>query len=146
MITVCVLKSLFDGASYVGMAKNVDARLQEHNSGKNRYTKDHLPWIIIYKETHPDWASVRVREKYLKSTAGKRWIVATMGEGINKTLSFNKANVCIATGSGSNIATQTSGIVLINSNLKDAISLFLLAIWSRKVYTKYSISYRLWYY
>jgi putative endonuclease len=74
MITVYVLKSLLDGASYVGMAKNADGRLREHNSGKNRYTKGHLPWIIIYTETHPDWASARVREKYLKSTAGKRWL------------------------------------------------------------------------
>jgi hypothetical protein len=53
------------------MALNVDARLKEHNQGKNRFTKGHLPWKIIYTEDHSDWSSARVREKYLKSAAGK---------------------------------------------------------------------------
>ncbi|HRD56629.1 MAG TPA: GIY-YIG nuclease family protein, partial [Ferruginibacter sp.] len=69
-----VLLSLKDNATYVGMAKDVLVRLKEHNTGKNRYTKGHLPWKIIYTETHPDWASARVREKYLKSSAGKKWL------------------------------------------------------------------------
>ena len=32
-------------------------RLKEHNAGKNRYTKGHLPWVIIYTEKHADWAA-----------------------------------------------------------------------------------------
>jgi len=56
------------------MAINAQSRLNEHNTGKNRYTKAHIPWEIIYTETHPDWATARVREKYLKSTAGKKWL------------------------------------------------------------------------
>ncbi|MEO9147352.1 MAG: GIY-YIG nuclease family protein, partial [Ginsengibacter sp.] len=63
-----------DNASYVGMAIDAIKRLQEHNTGKNRYTKGHLPWKIIYTEQHPDWATARIREKYLKSNAGKIWL------------------------------------------------------------------------
>jgi len=74
MVTVYVLLSLKDKATYVGMALDPLKRLQEHNSGKNRYTKAHLPWKIVYTEEHPDWASGRIREKYLKSTAGKNWL------------------------------------------------------------------------
>ena len=74
MITVYVLLSLKDGATYVGMASAADKRLSEHNHGRNRYTKGHIPWKIIYTEQHPDWASARIREKYLKSTAGKNWL------------------------------------------------------------------------
>jgi putative endonuclease len=74
MITVYVLLSEKDKATYVGMAKDVLIRLKEHNSGKNRYTKAHIPWKIIYTEIHDDWAKARVREKYLKSTAGKNWL------------------------------------------------------------------------
>ena len=74
MITVYVLLSLKDNATYVGMAINAITRLKEHNTGKNRYTKGHTPWKIIYTEQHPDWISARVREKYLKSTAGKKWL------------------------------------------------------------------------
>jgi len=74
MVTVYVLFSLKDEATYVGMALDALKRLKEHNSRKNRYTKAHLPWKIIYTEQHPDWATARIREKYLKSTAGKNWL------------------------------------------------------------------------
>jgi predicted GIY-YIG superfamily endonuclease len=74
MITVYVLLSMKDNATYVGMAIDVVVRLKEHNSGKNRYTKAHTPWKIVYTETHPDWKTARLREKYLKSTAGKLWL------------------------------------------------------------------------
>ena len=71
MVTVYVLLSLKDSATYVGITLNTLNRLKEHNNGKNRYTKGHIPWKIIYTEQFPDWASARTREKYLKSTAGK---------------------------------------------------------------------------
>ena len=57
------------------MALNEQVRLKEHNEGKNRFTKGHLPWKIIYTEKHPDWATARQREKYLKSAAGKKWLI-----------------------------------------------------------------------
>ncbi len=74
MITVYVLLSTKDNATYVGMAKDVVARLNEHNAGKNRYTKGHRPWKIIYTQHYPDWKQARVHEKYLKSSAGKKWL------------------------------------------------------------------------
>ena len=80
MITVYVLLSMADQATYVGMATDAANRLKEHNSGKNRYTKGHLPWKIIYTESHPDWASARIREKYLKSTAGKKWLAKYLAD------------------------------------------------------------------
>ena len=74
MITVYVIESIVDQTWYTGMAMDPENRLKEHNGGKNRFTKGHLPWKIIYTETHPDWAQARVREKYLKSAAGKTWL------------------------------------------------------------------------
>ena len=74
MITVYVLESLKDGVHYTGMAKDVTSGLREHNSGKNRFTKGHLPWKIIYTEEHETWKEARVREKYLKTNAGKLWV------------------------------------------------------------------------
>jgi len=72
-IFVYVLKSESDGARYCGKAKDVEKRLSEHNMGKNRYTKGHMPWKVIYTGVHPEWASARKREKYLKSAGGK-WL------------------------------------------------------------------------
>ena len=87
MVTVYVLLSLKDNATYVGMALNTDNRLKEHNTGKNRYTKGHLPWKITYTEIHPDWAAARVREKYLKSTTGKAGISV---RGTKKSFRYEK--------------------------------------------------------
>ena len=74
MITVYVIESIANQTWYTGMAMDPENRLKDHNGGKNRFTKGHIPWKIIYTETHPDWALARVREKYLKSAAGKIWL------------------------------------------------------------------------
>ena len=85
MITVYVIESLTDSTWYTGMAKNVLQRLKEHNSGKNRFTKGHRPWKIIYTETHLSWVEARVREKYLKTAAGKAWLRKHLTETGGKT-------------------------------------------------------------
>ena len=74
MITVYVLQSLSDSSFYVGMALDPVRRLNEHNAGRSKYTKGHTPWKIIYEEKQPDWAAARLREKYLKTAAGKKWL------------------------------------------------------------------------
>ena len=74
MITVYVMESITDATWYTGMAKDAMARLKEHNSGKNRFTKGHMPWKIIYIEQHPSWAEARLREKYLKTYLGKMFL------------------------------------------------------------------------
>ena len=69
MVEVYVIESLMDATWYTGIALSAVKRLKEHNHGKNRFTKGHLPWKIIYTETHPDWASARLCEKYLKTAS-----------------------------------------------------------------------------
>ena len=49
-------------------------RLEEHNKGKNRYTKGLRPWRIIYRELQSNWEEARKREKYLKSGIGKEFL------------------------------------------------------------------------
>ena len=74
MITVYAIISEVNGEIYVGIAKNPDTRLKEHNTGKNRYTKGLRPWRIFYRELQPDWQAARKREKYLKSGVGKEFL------------------------------------------------------------------------
>ena len=74
MVSVYAIKSEVNGDIYVGMALDVRKRLKEHNSGKNRYTKGLIPWILVYSETHSDWVSGMKREKYLKSRVGKEFL------------------------------------------------------------------------
>ena len=73
-IKVYVLRSIKDGARYVGISQNLERRLQDHNSGKNRYTKGHMPWEIKYNEEYETWEEARSREKYFKSGAGRIYL------------------------------------------------------------------------
>jgi len=74
MITVYVIESITDQIWYTGIALDAIKRLNDHNRGKSRFTKGHLPWKMIYTESQPDWQAARKREKYLKSAAGKIWL------------------------------------------------------------------------
>jgi predicted GIY-YIG superfamily endonuclease len=74
MIIVYAIQSEVNGDIYVGIAKDADKRLEEHNKGKNRYTKGLKPWKNLYRELQPDWGAARQREKYLKSGIGKEFL------------------------------------------------------------------------
>lgn len=70
---VYVLFSFKFNRSYVGMTKNIQQRLSEHNIKKNTSTKAFVPWEVVYTEEYNTQVEARIREKYLKTAAGRRW-------------------------------------------------------------------------
>jgi putative endonuclease len=72
MFTLYILNSEIVEKSYVGITDNLERRIIEHNSGKNFYTKRYLPWKILHTEKYNDRITARKREKYLKSSSGRR--------------------------------------------------------------------------
>jgi len=66
-----VIRSEKNGDLYVGICADIEKRVNEHQKGKNRYTKGLRPWSLVHIEEFPDWSSARVKEKYYKSGSGK---------------------------------------------------------------------------
>jgi len=71
---VYVLRSKLDKKFYTGFTSDLEKRLEEHNNGKVYSTKTRLPFEIVYYEVCFCIDDAIHREKYLKTTYGKRYI------------------------------------------------------------------------
>jgi putative endonuclease len=74
MFYTYVLRSKRDGRFYTGYTSNLENRIQEHNRGQIESTKMRKPFELIYFEACSDEKDAIRREKYLKTSWGKRYI------------------------------------------------------------------------
>jgi len=70
MFYVYVLENK-QGEHYIGFSENLRQRLTEHNQGKNLSTRSSF-WRCIYYESCLEESDARRREKYLKTSQGRR--------------------------------------------------------------------------
>lgn len=71
---IYILKSLAFDKTYTGYTNELNRRLNEHNSGKFKL------WKILYYEECLDELEARRKEKYYKSSAGRRKIKKILNE------------------------------------------------------------------
>ena len=69
-----ILESLKDKERYVGYTSNLKRRIEEHNKGKSFSTKFRLPFRLIYFEGCLHSEDAKRRERYLKTTPGRKFL------------------------------------------------------------------------
>ena len=69
-----VLKSKKDGKLYVGFCEVLKLRLQEHQSGLVKSTKNRRPWELVYFEACKNKINAINREKQLKTGFGRAYL------------------------------------------------------------------------
>ena len=74
MVYTYLLQSVRTGRWYTGSTKDLRKRFKQHMNNLVASTKDRGPFSLIYYEACIDDHDARVREQYLKSGMGKRYL------------------------------------------------------------------------
>ncbi len=56
---------------YVGLTKNIERRLNEHNAGKSMHTNKFRPWKVVSYIAFTDKSRAEKFEEYLKTASGR---------------------------------------------------------------------------
>jgi len=89
---------------------------------------DQLGIQRVFAEVLPEHKDQKVMEL---QKLGKR--VAMVGDGVNDAPALTRADVGIAIGGGTDVAIESAGLILVNSNPRDVVKIFKL---SRASYNK----------
>ncbi len=71
---VYILQSHKDNFFYTGYTTNLKERLNKHNNGEVKSTKNRRPFSLVYFEGCLNQQDATHREKYLKTSYGKRYL------------------------------------------------------------------------
>ena len=74
MFFAYILRSQKDSRDYYGSCKDVESRLEYHNSGKVRSTKGRRPFVLHYYESFATQSEAVKRELFFKSIEGYNWL------------------------------------------------------------------------
>ena len=69
-----IIQSESDGSFYVGSTQDLSERLERHNQGRSKYTKQKRPWKLVYHEEYADRSASLKRESQIKNRKSKTYI------------------------------------------------------------------------
>ncbi len=72
-----------DGGFYVGQTGDLRRRFSQHEKGEAKSTRGRRPLKLLFYEAFPSRADALRRERYLKSTAGKRTLRLMLREHLH---------------------------------------------------------------
>jgi len=72
--TVYILQSQKDGRYYVGHTKDLSNRLEQHNRGASKSTRNHRPWRLVYCENFATKKDSIKRENQIKKQKSRSYI------------------------------------------------------------------------
>ena len=78
MFYAYVLKSLKQDYFYKGHCQDLQTRLLQHNAGMTESIRPYLPFEIAYFEEFKTEEEAVSRERYFKSSAGRRYLKKKM--------------------------------------------------------------------
>ena len=70
---VYILESIRDGSYYIGSTRDLNKRIEEHNSGKSKYTSSRTPWKIVYYEELLNISQAQCREAFFKKQRNRKF-------------------------------------------------------------------------
>ena len=71
---VYILYSPVANKYYIGSCADIENRIKQHNSGRNKSTKSGIPWDIKKIEEYPTLTETRKREFYIKRMKSRKFI------------------------------------------------------------------------
>ena len=74
MFVAYIIQSQKSERYYIGHTQNILVRLDYHNNGKVKATKNKGPWVLVYEENFETKLEANRRELEIKSKKSKRYI------------------------------------------------------------------------
>ena len=90
MFYVYILQSKRDGRLYTGYTSDLKQRIKQHSSPSFHYTGRMGGFELVYYEAFKDRRDAIEREKYLKTTKGKRTLRIMLKYGLSAKLTSSE--------------------------------------------------------
>lgn len=71
--TAIYILSLNNGKHYCGITNCIERRLKQHNSGKSKYTSNHLPLKLVWLSWTTNRTEARQIEELIKNRGVTKW-------------------------------------------------------------------------
>ncbi|HAO81367.1 MAG: GIY-YIG catalytic domain protein [Parcubacteria group bacterium GW2011_GWD2_43_10] len=85
---VYVIQSVREGELYIGRTTDLRKRFSQHNRGSSPSTNRYTPWRPIYYEACLHRLDAERRERYLKTSQGRRLLKRRIKEYLFKSKQF----------------------------------------------------------